>query len=141
MASSEPDSDSSNQSNVAPDQVQLVLTRSELALVVSGLRQYGKLPLVERLEQILGQLAPLKVDPFQLNRAQSWSIQPAAAHQLAITFGLTVTDVRADARDVATWRGPNDDELLTSIGARRRLGVQDTATYLRNLRTALGRAP
>ncbi len=79
------------------------------------------------------------MDPFQLNRAQSWSIQSDVAHRLAITFGLTVTDVRADAHDdVSTWHGPNDDDLLTSIGARRRLGVQDAATYLRNLRTALG---
>jgi hypothetical protein len=78
------------------------------------------------------------VDLFQPNFAQSWSIQSDVARQLAITFGLTVTDVRADAHDVATWRGPNDDDLLTSIGTRRRLGVQDAATYLRNLRTALG---
>ena len=77
------------------------------------------------------------MDPFQLNRAQSWSLQSDAAHRLAITFGLTVTDVMADARDVATWRDPSDDDLLSSIGARRRLGVQDAATYLRNLRAAL----
>ena len=84
--------------------------------------------------------APATVDLFQPNLAQSWSIQSDVAHRLATTFGLTVTDVRADARDVATWHGLNDDELLTSIGARRRLGVLDAATYLRNLRTALGRA-
>ncbi len=52
-SSSEPDSDSSNEPNVTPDQVHLVLTRNELALVLSGLRQYGRLPLVERLEQLL----------------------------------------------------------------------------------------
>ena len=80
------------------------------------------------------------MDPFQPNFAQSWSMRSDASHRLAITFGLTVTDVRADARDVATWHGPSDDELLTSIGARRRLGVLDAATYLRNLRTAVGRA-
>ena len=80
------------------------------------------------------------MDPFQLNRARPWSMQSDTAHRLAITFGLTVTNVRADARDVATWHGPSDDELLTSIGARRGLGVLDAATYLRNLRTALGRA-
>jgi hypothetical protein len=80
------------------------------------------------------------VDLFQPNPAQSWSIQSDFARRLAITFGLTVADVRADARDVATWHGPNDADLLTSIGARRRLGVQDAATYLRNLRTALRRA-
>jgi hypothetical protein len=78
------------------------------------------------------------VDLFQPNFAQSWSIQPDVAHRLAITFGLTVMDVRADAHDVATWHGSNDDHLLTSICARRRLGVQDATTYLRNLRTALG---
>jgi hypothetical protein len=78
------------------------------------------------------------VDPFRLNRAQSWSMQSDAAHRLAITFGLTVTDVRADARDVATWHGSNDDDLVAAIGARRRLGFQAAATYLRDLRTALG---
>jgi hypothetical protein len=76
------------------------------------------------------------MDPFQLNRAQSWLIQPAAAHQLAITFGLTVSDIRADAHDVATWHG-TDDDLTTAISARRRLGLQAAATYLRDLRTAL----
>jgi hypothetical protein len=81
-----------------------------------------------------------KVDLFHPHPAQSWSIQSDVAHRLVITFGLTVTNVRADARDVATWHGPSDDELLTSIGARRGLGVLDAATYLRNLRTALGRA-
>ena len=80
------------------------------------------------------------MDSFQPNHAQSWSIRSDVAHRLAITFGLTVTDIRADARDVATWHAPNDDDLLASIGARRRLAVQDAATYLRNLRTALGRA-
>jgi hypothetical protein len=55
-SSSEQDSESSDKPNVAPNQVHLVLTRSELALVVSGLRQYGRLPLVERLEQILANL-------------------------------------------------------------------------------------
>jgi hypothetical protein len=75
---------------------------------------------------------------FQPNFAQTWSIQSDVAHRLAITFGLTVTDVRADARDVATWQGPDDADLLTSIAARRRLGAQDATTYLRNLRTALG---
>ena len=74
-----------------------------------------------------------EVDPFQPNLTQD------AAHQLAITFGLTVADVRADAHDVATWHS-SDDDLVAAIGARRRLGVQDAATYLRNLRTALGRA-
>jgi hypothetical protein len=114
-SSSEQESDSL-EPNVAPDQVHLVLTRNELALVVSGLRQYGELPLVERLEQILASFPPLTVDPFQLNPAQSWLIQPAAAHQLAITFGLTVADVRADTRDVATWRG-TDDDLVPALGA------------------------
>jgi hypothetical protein len=52
-SSSEQDSNSLDQPNVAPDRVHLVLTRNELALVISGLRQYGKLPLLERLEQIL----------------------------------------------------------------------------------------
>jgi hypothetical protein len=55
-SSSEQESDSLDEPNVAPNQVHLVLTRNELALVVSGLRQYGKLPLVERLEQILANL-------------------------------------------------------------------------------------
>ena len=79
------------------------------------------------------------MDPFQLNRAQSWSMQSDAAHRLAITFGLTVADVRADAHDIATWHS-TDDDLVAAIGARRRLGLQDAATYLRNLRAALGRA-
>jgi hypothetical protein len=73
--------------------------------------------------------------------SQSWSIGSKVAHQLAIAFGLTITDVRADARDVATWRGPNDDDLLTSIGARRGLGRLDAATYLQNLRAALTSSP
>jgi hypothetical protein len=55
-SSSDPESDSLHEPNVAPNQVHLVLTRAELALVVSGLRQYGKLPLVVRLEQILANL-------------------------------------------------------------------------------------
>jgi hypothetical protein len=77
------------------------------------------------------------VESFQPDRGQAWSIGSDAAHKLAITFGLTVADVRADARDVATWHHPSDDDLLTSIGARRRLGVQTAATYLRSLRSAL----
>jgi hypothetical protein len=80
-----------------------------------------------------------EVDPFQPNLAQSWSMQSKAAHRLAITFGLTVADVRVDAHDVATWRG-TDDDLAALIGARRRLGMQDAATYHRNLRAALGQA-
>ena len=72
------------------------------------------------------------MDLFQPNFAQSWSIQSDIARQLAITFGLTVTDVRADAHDVATWHDPNDDDLLTSIGARRGLGRLDAAAYLHN---------
>jgi hypothetical protein len=79
------------------------------------------------------------VDPFQPNLAQLSSMQSDATHRLAITFGLTVTDVRADARDVATWHGANDDDLVAAIGTRRRLGFQAAATYLRDLRTALGR--
>jgi hypothetical protein len=55
-SSSEQESDSSEQPNVAPDQVHPALTRNELALVFSGLRQYGNLPLIERLEQILASL-------------------------------------------------------------------------------------
>jgi hypothetical protein len=55
-SSSEQESDSLDEPNVASDQVHLVLTRNELALVVSGLRQYGKLPLFERLERILTNL-------------------------------------------------------------------------------------
>ena len=77
------------------------------------------------------------MDSFEPNFGQAWSIGSKVAHQLAITFGLTVTDVRADARDVATWHGPNNDDLLTSIGARRGLGRMDAATYLQNLRAAL----
>jgi hypothetical protein len=79
------------------------------------------------------------VDPFQPNLAQSGSMQSDAVHRLAIAFGLTVADVRVDAHNVATCHGSNDD-LVAAIGARRRLGVQDAATYLQNLRTALGRA-
>ena len=70
------------------------------------------------------------MDPFPTNLAQH------VVHRLAINFGLTVADVRADARDVATWHS-TDDDLLTSIGKRRRLGIMDAATYLQNLRTAL----
>ena len=80
------------------------------------------------------------VDLFQPNPAQSWSILSDVAHRLAIAFGLTVADVRADVRDVATWHGPNDDDLLASLKARRKLGVESAATYLRDLRTAVGRA-
>jgi DNA-binding NarL/FixJ family response regulator len=47
------------------------------------------------------------VDSFQLNFAQSWSFQSDVAHRLAITFGLTVADVRADARDVAALHRAN----------------------------------
>jgi len=79
------------------------------------------------------------VQLFQPAPADLWPISSDTARQLALTFGLTAADVRADARDVAGWHGASDD-LLTSIGARRSLGVQDAATYLRNLRTALGRA-
>jgi hypothetical protein len=58
---------------------------------------------------------------------------------LAITFGLTATDVRSDTHDVATWHGSNDEDLLTSIGVRHGLGVLEAATYFRNLRTAVAR--
>ena len=80
------------------------------------------------------------VQLFQPTPADLWPIPPDAARRLAITFGLTVTDVRADVRDVATWHGPNDDDLLASLKARRKLGVESAATYLRDLRTAVGRA-
>jgi hypothetical protein len=76
------------------------------------------------------------VDPFE-PFAQSRSIRSDIAHQLAIRFGLTLVNVRTDARDVATWQGPNDDDLLTSLGARRGLGRLDAATYLQKLRNAL----
>jgi hypothetical protein len=79
------------------------------------------------------------VDSFEPDPAQAGSIGSKVAHQLAITFGLTVADVKADVRDVATWHG-TDDDLVAAIGVRRQLGLQDAATYLRNLRTALGRA-
>ena len=75
---------------------------------------------------------------FQPNPAHAWLIRPAVAHQLAIAFGLTVADVRIDARDVATWHS-TDEDLLTSVGARRRLGVQDADTYVQLLRAALRR--
>jgi hypothetical protein len=77
---------------------------------------------------------------FQPAPADFWPIPPDVARQLAITFGLTVTDVRADARDVVRWHGPSEG-LLTSIGARRRLGVQSAATYLQDLRAALTSRP
>ena len=80
-----------------------------------------------------------QVDSFQTDLSQSWLIPSDAAHALAITFGLTVADVRTDAHDVATWHGLNHDDLLTSIGTRRRLDVATVAIYLRNLRTALAR--
>jgi hypothetical protein len=66
-------------------------------------------------------------EPF----AHSWSIRSDIAHQLAITFGLTLVNVRTDARDVATWHGPNEDDLLASIRARRGLGRLDAATTFR----------
>jgi hypothetical protein len=74
-----------------------------------------------------------RFEPF----AQSWSIRSDIAYRLARTFGLTLADVRTDARDVATWHGTNDDDLLTSIGARRGLGRLDATNYLQNLRAAL----
>ena len=79
------------------------------------------------------------MDPFQSNFAHSCSIQSDVAHRLAITFGLTVADVRADTHDVARWHG-TDDDLVAVIGARRRLSQQDAATYIRDLRTALDQA-
>jgi hypothetical protein len=85
-------------------------------------------------------LALRKVQLFQPTPSDLRPIPSGAARQLAISFGLTVTNVMADARDVSTWHGPNDNDLLTSIEARRGLGVQDAAIYVRNLRTALGRA-
>jgi len=56
--SSEQEHDLPDRPNVVGDQIHLVLTRSELALVVAGLRQYGQLPLFERLEQVLRQTQP-----------------------------------------------------------------------------------
>jgi hypothetical protein len=74
------------------------------------------------------------MDPIQPSLAHD------AVHRLAITFGLTPADVRADAHDVATWHSTGDD-LLASIAKRRRLGVMDATDYLRNLRNELERTP
>ena len=74
---------------------------------------------------------------FQDDLAQPWSIRPDVAHRLAIAFGLTVADVRTDARDVATWRGPNDHDLLTTIETRRGLDAAHAARYLQELRAEL----
>ncbi len=76
------------------------------------------------------------MDPFQPDLAQSWSMRSDAAHRLAITFGLTVADVRADARAVGTWHG-SDDDLVAEIETRRRLDPAAAAIYLRKLRSAL----
>jgi len=76
------------------------------------------------------------VQLFQPAPSDLWPISSDTARQLALTFGLTAADVRADARDVARWHGASDD-LLTSIETRRTLDAATAATYLRNLRTAL----
>jgi hypothetical protein len=58
------------------------------------------------------------------------------AHHLAIVFGLTVADIRPDARDVGTWRGP-DDVLIAAIGKRRRLATAAAVINHENVSTAL----
>jgi hypothetical protein len=77
------------------------------------------------------------VDLFRPDISPHRPIRSDFAHLLAIAFGLTVADVTADARDVATWQARDDDPLLTSIEARRRLDAANTAIYVRILRTAL----
>jgi hypothetical protein len=81
-------------------------------------------------------LSGVTVDLFQPNLDPSSSIPADVLHQVAITFGLTVADVRVDARDIATWVGA-DDGLLHGIAQRRRLAPTRAATYLEDLRTAL----
>ena len=76
------------------------------------------------------------MDSFQPDRAQPWSIQSEAAHRLAIAFGLTVADVKADAQDVAAWHG-SDADLAAAIGGRRLLDSAATSVYIRKLRSAL----
>ena len=78
---------------------------------------------------------------FHPDFVPSWSIPSNVAHRLAITFGLTVAAVRTDAHDVATWRGPNDHDLLTTIETRRGLDAADAARYLHELRTELASLP
>jgi hypothetical protein len=76
------------------------------------------------------------VDSFQTSFDPGASIPPGVAYQVAITFGLTIADVRVDARDVATWGGP-DDVLLAAIAHRRRLAPTAAAAYLETLRRVL----
>jgi hypothetical protein len=76
------------------------------------------------------------VDPFQTNIDPGAALPPHVAHAVAIRFGLTVADVRVDARDVATWSVP-DQQLLTAIEHRRRLAPTAAATYLETLRRVL----
>jgi hypothetical protein len=64
------------------------------------------------------------------------AIGPDVAHRLATAFGLTVANVRGDARDVATWVGPHD-VLLAAIERRRRLASACATTYLETLRRVL----
>jgi hypothetical protein len=70
-------------------------------------------------------LSGVTVDLFQPNLDPSSSIPADVLHQVAITFGLTVADVRVD------------DGLLHGIAQRRRLAPTRAATYLEDLRTAL----
>lgn len=81
--------------------------------------------------------SPDRVDAFQPDLLHTWSIHTETAHLLAVTFGLTVEEVVADARDVATLHPPNEHALLTSIKSRRLLTASITAVYLRSLRAAL----
>ena len=77
------------------------------------------------------------MDLFQPDRSQTRTIPPYAARLLAVTFGLTVADVSADAHDVATWPDPNNNDLLASIETRRKLDATKAAVYLQILRTAV----
>jgi hypothetical protein len=59
-----------------------------------------------------------QVDSFQPELSQPWAIRADAGHRLAITFGPTVTGVRTDAHDVATWHDPNDDGQVFILAPR-----------------------
>jgi hypothetical protein len=63
-------------------------------------------------------------------------INPRLARLLAVSFGLAVTEITADAHEVAEWHGLNDD-LLTTLEARHSFTAGTAAHYLQGLRTGL----
>jgi hypothetical protein len=74
---------------------------------------------------------------FQPDQSERWAIPQDAARLLAVTFGLTIEDVRRDAHDVSISHGLNDDYLLSSIETRHQLNATIAVVYLRSLHAAV----